>query len=51
MIVYFYEWNLDGFYCYVNFVLVCVSINYSFYVSWGYVIFVLDILYWVGYFG
>lgn len=48
MIVYFYERNSDGLHRYVSPGPARASINYSFYVSRGYVVFVPDIPYRIG---
>lgn len=49
MMVYFYERNSDGLHSYVTPAAGRASINYAFYVSRGYVIFVPDIPYAEGY--
>lgn len=48
MIVYFYERNSDGLHRYVSPAPARASINYSFYVSRGYLVFVPDIPYRIG---
>ncbi len=49
MMVYFYERNSDGLHRYVTPNAGSSSINYSFYVSRGYVLFVPDVVYEIGY--
>lgn len=51
MMIYFYECYVDCFYWYWMFIYFWLIINFFFYVSWGYVIFILDVYYWIGYLG